>query len=525
MDNKTQAKSLQIERFQKLNQLYSIHYHTENVIKVKTDIITRALERPTKIVIISAYYSDKFLLKFLSEIAPKNRKVCEILMIFNGFAGFRLEEQINDLKSLEKQLEGLGFQRIIIYLNTFSSLFHTKLYSIENINEKIWFIGSANASESAFTQNEEILYQLNGNNKQFENYVNKVFNCSEPYDSISVSPIDSLVKFWRTGLIYYKPNVNLTFTFNRLKIPEWVKKRVSYSPPSFSNPGEPWGPFNLKLALNIDESEERRKIVKIAKWSIETCFGLWVPSKYKKEFDTKIESVSESKRTQLEEIKSELTQNKKFTTHFRKYLEDINKNLESIYKGYSWKLGEKIVILYSDDYYYFATVKQVKSKFIYIQYDDGEEDRIIKGSRNIAGVGKKIRKIKGIPRKAFKPDERLIKEFWYPPNNLINDFEKFIEKIKKNLNNDTYLSRASSPLVSSTMPEIWSDQASMIAFSDSFFEYVSHKLNTVQRKPAIIKSIVNKCIKNGDYIDVDIKKLLEGYIKINGWPDDNWLES
>lgn len=91
------------------------------------------------------------------------------------------------------------------------------------------------------------------------------------------------------------------------------------------------------------------------------------------------------------------------------------------------------------------------------------------------------------------------------------------------MRDERHVERASAPLVPATMPEIWNDPIASDQFSDSFFEYISYRLN-MPSKPLIVKSIQKNCgLEEGDDLN-DIRNKIEHYILHNGWSDDNWLE-
>ena len=507
-----------------MNRLYSRRYYDGlNVKQLSIESLSEIAKQANHIAILSAYYSTTFLYNFFSAVPQHTRIKCKISIILNGFAGFRLEKQKEDLENFEEKLQDLNYKDIRIYLNTDSPLFHSKLYCFHTKNDIHWLIGSANASDSAFAQNEEILFHFTNPNAPFEAYLEEVINNSVLYKDIDDIDINCMVKFWRTGLIYYKPNANIQFTFSRLKIPSWVKKELAQNqnPPPYSNPGEPWGPFNLKLALGFEDEEEKIQ-ARHNPWSIETCFGYWVPSIYKERLDQKIDEASERKSDIFQKISDKM---KKFgeeniIDQFNKYISTIKNNLDSIYSNYKWQINDRIIVKY-DDEYYSGTITKVKKASIDVSFDDGDTDTIKKNSITIAGLGKKRKRKKGIPENELT--NYLKKEFWRPPEILHEQFKKFIDKVSNRLKDERHVKRASSPLVPSTMPEIWSDPVALDEFSESFFEYISYRLNMTS-KPLIIKSLQLHCeLEEGDDWE-DIRDKMEEYINQNGWPNDNWLE-
>jgi hypothetical protein len=507
-----------------LTKLYSCNFHDDsNIEKLTIESLTQYASYATKITIASAYYSVDFFYELFQSIPIKSRKKCKICLILNGFCGVRLKRQQDELEEMKSSLLELGYKTINIYLNTNSSLFHTKLYKFDLPNETKWFIGSANSTLSAFRNNEEILLHLTGKHEYLEKYVEYAIKNSYPYDEIEITDINNMIKFWRTGLIYYKPIANIQFTFSILKIPSWVNNELSQldNMPPFASPGEPLGPFNLKLALDIEENDKPSAQVRHNQWSIETCFGYWVPSKYKDELDSKINEASQSKREKLNEINLKIHKlgRRYIVEQFRKYIEGVEANLTTVYKNFKWTPGDRIVVKYENEYF-CGTVKKCGTKKIQILFDDGDTDEIKKADPAIAGVGKKRKVKKGINKLQLK--SYLSKEFWHTPENSVDLFEAFLNRIIKRLNDDRYKKRSCAPLVSSTMPEIWSDPLAVEEFSETFFEYITFKLN-MDSKPLVIRSLINKCGIQSESNVEEVKEQIESYIERYGWSEDDWL--
>ena len=118
----------------------------------------------------------------------------------------------------------------------------------------------------------------------------------------------------------------------------------------------------------------------------------------------------------------------------------------------------------------------------------------------------------------------LRKEFWRPPESFTKQFETFVDKLFSRLKDKRHVERASFPLVSSTMPEIWSDPVAWDEFSESFFEYISYRVNMTST-PLVIKSIQENCdLKEGDDWK-DVRGKMEKHISQYGWSDDNWIKN
>ena len=71
------------------------------------------------------------------------------------------------------------------------------------------------------------------------------------------------------------------------------------------------------------------------------------------------------------------------------------------------------------------------------------------------------------------------------------------------------------------MPEIWSDAVAVDDFSESFFEYISFKLN-MDSKSLIIKSLINKCnLEAGNEFE-EVQERIESVINEYGWDNEDW---
>ncbi|MEA3436593.1 MAG: phospholipase D family protein [Thermodesulfobacteriota bacterium] len=318
-------------------EIYSVWYYDEDKTEsLSQDIITREMKRAEIITIISAYYSVSFLESIFRKVNKTKRKKCIVNLVFNGFSGQRLYDQLNELKNLKSKLSELGFSNISIFLNRETTLFHTKLYFIKNDQGSLWFSGSANASTAAFERNEEILFKTRSKINNIKQYISEVID-----DSTSIEDMEpdeavesNIIGFFRTGSIYFKPNNQLSFTFSEFKLPESVEDRISNieERPRNTNPGKAWGAYNLKLSLGLksDEENEKTSQVSLKPWSIETCYGYWVPNKYRSIVNDNVNKKSKSVREKLVEILNLMNNRgvESLLDDYRDYLDDAGRILE-----------------------------------------------------------------------------------------------------------------------------------------------------------------------------------------------------
>ncbi len=289
-------------------EIFSSWYNDKDKIKkLSQSVLISEIKRAENITIISAYYSVDFIESILGKVNKTKRKSCSVELIFNGFSGQRLYDQTNELKNLIIKLNEIGFQKISIYLNRETTLFHSKLYFIKNDEGIVWFMGSANASKAAFGTNEELLLKSKIKIKVIQQYIKDVKSSSEIIEDINPDEAieSNIIGFFRTGSIYFKPNNQLSFTFSELKLPDWVEERIRSieERPRHTNPGKAWGAYNLKLSLGLkDDEKDKISQLSLKPSSIETCYGYWVPNKYRHNVNESVRNKSNKTRTAFLEI-------------------------------------------------------------------------------------------------------------------------------------------------------------------------------------------------------------------------------
>jgi len=335
----------------RLMEIHSVWYGDEEKIKsLSKNVITKEIKRAEIITIISAYYSVGFLENIFGKVNKAKRRKCVVNLVFNGFSGQRLYDQFNELKNLKLKLFEIGFSNISIFLNRETALFHTKLYFIKNDQGSQWFSGSANASMAAFERNEEILFKTKSKINNIKQYISDVIDDSTLIEDIKPDEAveSNIIGFFRTGSIYFKPNNQLSFTFSDFKLPEWVEDRIRNieERPRNTNPGKAWGAYNLKLSLGLKDDDENKSISQLSlkPWSIETCFGYWVPNKYRNIVNENVNKKSKNVRGKFVEIQSLMKSRgvESLLNDYQDYLDDAGKILEENSIDYPIKKTELI---------------------------------------------------------------------------------------------------------------------------------------------------------------------------------------
>ncbi|MEB5928475.1 MULTISPECIES: phospholipase D family protein [Acinetobacter] len=288
-------------------EIFSTKYFDEKsgVQKLSKNCLYTEVKNAKKISIVSAYYSNIFLEDLFDNVNKSKRKYCQINLIFNSFSGQKLNEQIVDLKNLLEKLNNNGYSKIKIYLNRNSPIFHAKLYFVENLQSSTWFAGSANASIAGFSTNEEFLIKSKIKIKSIKKYIEDVINDSIAIDQIILDEVkeSSLVGFFRNGSIYFKARNQLSFTFSELNLPSHIEEKLANTDkPRNTNSGKAWGAYNLRLSLNLSNEDEEKNIVNLKPFTIETCYGYWIPNCYIQYIENEIDSRSNRSEDEFKEI-------------------------------------------------------------------------------------------------------------------------------------------------------------------------------------------------------------------------------
>ena len=351
-------------------ELYSTRYHDRgqgSIGELSQMTLAFEIKRAVRISIISAYYSIDFLQEILSKVNKTIRNKCLLELVFNGFSGERLEYQKADLLGLKYILKGLGFRNISILLNRNTTLFHTKLYFITNDKGSFWYSGSANASIAAFETNEEILVKSNSKIREVKHYITRVIENSIAIEKIILRDIkeSNIIGFFRTGSIYFKPTSQISFTFSELNLPDWVESKLAevLERPAYSNTGKAWGAYNMKFSLGLfnDEETEQKSQLRLKPWSVETCFGYWVPNRYTQIVNRNIDEKSNHRKANLRNILNLMQQRgiDSLALDYKSYLSDVRRILaenelvweieESCLLEKFTKFAERIILKLSDE--------------------------------------------------------------------------------------------------------------------------------------------------------------------------------
>lgn len=262
-------------------------------------------------IVVSAFYDTEFLNRLVGGVPESRRRSVELVVYLHGFSGSRLK---NDLVRLKAWRRVQKLKSVQVLLITRGSLFHSKLLVFETATATTVLIGSANATTAAYSENEEIMLCLGdkGVRDSVRDYLSSLALDARTLDDVKEPETRSLIAFFRTGDIYYKPNALPLFRFD-LRLPEKLRQelsRLTEDIPGFSaKTSRTYNPF---AALVEDEVEEvgdgESSRISIRPYAAQTCFGWWAPRQYHSIIDGAVVKASVRKRERLLTIRMRFTE-------------------------------------------------------------------------------------------------------------------------------------------------------------------------------------------------------------------------
>lgn len=427
------------------------------------------IEGAENISIAAGFYDVEFVQKLLF----KHRKVKDIRLLFNGLGGRRLAAQSSELQELERTLRKES-RSVEVRLAFAPGMFHSKLFLATESGITRALVGSANATSAAFRQNEEVLVALADAGALVE-YFEAAWANARTLDDLDTTA-NSLIPFFRTGILYFKPVATLTTTLNPFR--ELLKLMTNEERALLGGIRLPHadqesgiGSFNLKIAVqgnsNDDESDEaaeevdvsnrkERTRASIVPWSVETCFGYWVPSALDAAWQANL---------------------------------DISGNKK-----------EERWVAFRDQ---LAVVP------------DGELVRKYNEYLNGARVA-----LEAIPMLPNYLNE-LKKRKQDPFDEVV--FSKFFARVMMFLQEDKRIQRLARPFISGEIPEIWDDALAYEDFRTSFFDYLFQVAQSGKSTiPAVPKSILTMLNTDESESSKQLEELFEEYLQEHGWTDNDW---
>ena len=255
------------------------------------------------VTILSAYY----VRDVLASIAGACRG--DVRIVLNGLGGKRLNEQAAELEKLQATLRERS-RLAKIRLAFAEGVFHTKLYMFGTGSDAVAWIGSANATKAGLNgRNEEVLVRVKPVPGSVLAYVESAWSRAKPVECCQ-GVVNSLIAFFRTGMLYYKPYATLQWTMNpflRLMetLPAAEKRKIAAFRSDFADDEAGIGAFNLNLVFEraaqreSGEQPTRQRRVELRRYAVETCYGYWVAEPFIVDVDAMLEEASAHKRRRL----------------------------------------------------------------------------------------------------------------------------------------------------------------------------------------------------------------------------------
>jgi PLD-like domain len=298
--------------------------------------LKRELQGATALSFASAYYDSQFFSDLLLSSDGSFEHLRSVRIVVNGLAGARLNAQTTDLSKIQSDLMK-RFEDVEIRVVFARSIFHTKLYLIRKRRSQVALIGSANATSAAMSDNEEILLRLTENTSRLEAYFEHVWDHEATALDERQGLVKTLINFFRTGRIYFKTSATFQMTINPFsellrELPNAEIRMLTNVSLRFSEPKAGVGPFALKSALGLNEADEdvlekqendgHRSSIK--PYSVETCFGYWVPDAVSGDLNRILESASAGKRNRFGRIVNAFnrTSDATLAAAYSEYLDD-----------------------------------------------------------------------------------------------------------------------------------------------------------------------------------------------------------
>lgn len=447
----------------------STRVSSASVERMSLSWMAKQVEDAEVLEIAAGFYDSVFL-----ENVLKRCRAHTVRLIFNGLGGRRLHAQRGELIELVKKL-GETRHRLDVRLSFAPGMFHSKLYLITKNGKTRALLGSANATSAAFSRNEEILVSLDDAGS-LTGYFESAWGSARTLDSL-VEPANSLISFFRTGVLYFKPTASLATTINPFRdllnsMTNDERALLGGVELPFSDQVTGIGPFNLRQAIRgmaakddweeadiNHEAESTESRLSIKPWAVETCFGYWVPSRLDSQWQMRLATAGAAKRKKFESFRSELN--------------EIDK--EALIGKYQ---------LYLDE------VKRVM-----------------------------LEKIERLPVLLQSSESNP-----FDPS----IFEKFFARIVAYLDEDSRVKRLAEPFISGAIPELWDDEEAYLDFRSSFFEYLDQvaRLRGSKTNAKVARIILKKLgVVEPVGSEEEWSSLFEEFLEENGWTEDDWTQS
>ena len=404
------------------------------------------------VTVLSAYYVPKVL----ETIAGACRG--DVKIVLNGLGGRRLNKQVRDLEKLQDKLRRRS-RSAKIRLAFAEGVFHTKLYVFGTKRGAVAWIGSANATKAGLNgRNEEVLVRMEPTPHSVLDYADSAWSRAMPVKRCR-QKVSSLIAFFRTGMLYYKPYATLQMTLNPFRrlmatLPAAEKRKITPFRSDYADEEGGIGAFNLKRVFEgapEEESREQpveRQRVELRRYAVETCYGYWVAEPFIEGVDRMLVEASADKRRLLNVIRERMkTERDAIVEAYETYLEDVRRMLDD--EGVNWQAHES---------------------------------------------------------------EKLFQD--------TSAIKRRVDSLAAVLDTEPRLARHCQAFVSSEVPEIWEDDASCASFAGSFFDSLAIA-SSAQRRSGSARRILDSLALSGVKPE-DIRAALKDALRKNGWYEKNF---
>ncbi|MEQ1735941.1 MAG: phospholipase D family protein, partial [Rhodoglobus sp.] len=284
------------------HELFSTRHSASEHGKLTVQLLADSLAEAKQVFMASAYYDVTFCKALLAKV-PK--AASSLRLVFNGLGGGRLLQQCDDLGQLQAALRK-RVPTAEIRLAFAPGIFHTKLLTVQRPGGEVAYVGSANATMAAMQVNEEILLRV-ADGGEFGAYADRIWGDAKSLaKAVELAKPRTLIAFFRTGSLYFKPATSLQITLNPFTpllatLPDSEKRKLGTATLPYADQESGIGPFNLRRALGLGDDKPDTK-VSVKPYSIETCLGYWVPQALEGQWQTSLGAATATKRARWNQM-------------------------------------------------------------------------------------------------------------------------------------------------------------------------------------------------------------------------------
>ena len=300
---------------------------------VDENSLTEMAANADSVTILSAYYGPDVLETIASACQG------DVRIVLNGLGGRRLEEQAQELEALQAALREQS-QLAEIRLAFAEGVFHTKLYVFGTGLDAVAWIGSANATKAGLNgRNEEVLVRITPVPDSIFAYVDSAWLRAMPVECCR-GAVNSLIAFFRTGMLYYKPYATLQWTMNPFlqlmkRLPTEEKRKIAAFHSEFADDDGGIGAFNLNLVFEraaegeLSELPTEQHPAELRRYAVQTCYGYWVAEPFITHVDVMLDQASVDKRNRLEAVRNWMDRGRvAIVDAYASYLQDVREILD-----------------------------------------------------------------------------------------------------------------------------------------------------------------------------------------------------